>query len=295
MMLLSELLQVRRAHEVLLFPISIIKIKMIDSEPVINDSGTAVLNETAGHEIEFQDVCFSYDETEVLHHISFALNHGETAALVGESGSGKTTIASLLTRFWDIQKGSIRFRGTDIRELPLSVLSANISVVFQNVYLFEDTVFSNIAMGKPDASRAEVEEAARKAQCYDFIMKMPYGFDTVLSEGGASLSGGERQRISIARCILKDAPVIILDEATASVDAQNEALIHRAMTELCRNKTVIVIAHRLNTIRSAEQILVIRSGEIAERGRHEELLAKNGIYRRMLELQDSGGSTEVHE
>jgi len=168
-------------------------------------------------------------------------------------------------------------------------------VVFQNVYLFEDTVFSNIAMGKPDASRAEVEEAARKAQCYDFIMKMPYGFDTVLSEGGASLSGGERQRISIARCILKDAPVIILDEATASVVAQNEALIHRAMTELCRNKTVIVIAHRLNTIRSAEQILVIRSGEIAERGRHEELLAKNGIYRRMLELQDSGGSTEVHE
>ncbi len=270
------------------------RLEEVLSQPVINDSGAAVLKETFDHEIEFQNVCFSYDGREVLHNITFSLNPGETAALVGESGSGKTTIASLLTRFWDIQSGSIRFRGTDIRELPLSVLTANISAVFQNVYLFEDTVYNNIAMGKPDASRQEVEDAAKKAQCYDFIMKMPYGFDTVLSEGGASLSGGERQRISIARCILKDAPVIILDEATASVDTQNEAKIHKAMTELCRNKTVLVIAHRLNTVRSAEQILVIHSGELAEHGTHEELVRKNGLYRKMLELQDSAGSEEVH-
>ena len=203
-------------------------------------------------------------------------------ALVGPSGGGKSTIASLFARFWDIQSGEILLRGTDIRKIPLSVLMDNISMVFQRVYLFQDTVYNNIALGRPDASREEVIEAAKKARCYDFIMELPDGFDTVIGEGGASLSGGQAQRLSIARCILKDSPIVILDEATASVDADNESYIQQAISELCKGKTLLVIAHRLNTIAHADRIMVIKDGQIAESGDHGSLMAKDGIYRSMV-------------
>ena len=206
--------------------------------------------------------------------------------LCGPSGSGKTTVANLLARFWDVQEGEVKLRGVNVRELPMQTLMAQLSMVFQKVYLFEDTIFNNIAMGRPEATFEEVAEVAKKARCYEFIMRLPYGFDTLVGEGGASLSGGEAQRISIARCILKNAPVIVLDEATASVDADNEVSIQQAMSELCRDKTVLVIAHRLNTIRGADTILVRDRGRIVEQGSHEELMSKGGIYRHMVKLQE---------
>ncbi len=208
-------------------------------------------------------------------------------ALVGRSGSGKTTIANLLARFWDIDSGKILIRGTDIKNMPMETLMSLISMVFQKVYLFEDTVFNNIAMGKADASYDDVVEAAKKARCYDLIMKLPYGFEAIIGEGGSTLSGGEAQRISIARCILKDAPIVILDEATASIDADNERYIKEAMSELCRSKTVIVIAHRLNTIQNADKILVIDSGSIRESGTHEELMNTGGLYAHMVLMQSA--------
>ena len=236
-------------------------------------------------EISYQNVSFAYGDKEALHGINFDVQKGEMIALVGPSGGGKSTIANLLARFWDVKSGCIKIRGTDIRNVPVANLMDNISMVFQRVYLFQDTVFNNIAMGKTNATREEVIEVAKKARCYDFIMNLPNGFDTVIGEGGADLSGGEQQRISIARCMLKDAPIVILDEATASVDADNEHFIQEAISELCRGKTLIVIAHRLNTIRNANRILVIKDGRIAESGTHEELMALNGQYRNMVERQ----------
>ena len=209
---------------------------------------------------------------------------------MGASGSGKTTIASLLARFWDIKEGEISFRGKDIRSLPLDRLMEQISMVFQKVYLFEDTVYNNIAMGLSSVDKESVYEAARKARCYDFIMKLPYGFDTFVGSGGATLSGGEAQRISIARCILKNSPVIILDEATASIDADNESRIQAALSELCEGKTTIVIAHRLNTIKKADKILVLDKGRIIQEGRHEELVKVTGAYRNM--ILAGGGESE---
>ena len=213
---------------------------------------------------------------------SLALQFLGTFAGAEDSGGGKSTVANLLSRFWDVKQGQILVRGRDIRDIPLSDLMDQISMVFQRVYLFQDTVYNNIAMGRTDATREEVYEAARKARCYDFIMELPDGFDTVIGEGGASLSGGERQRISIARCILKDAPIVILDEATASVDADNESYIQEAITQLCRGKTLLVIAHRLNTIRHADEILVIDQGRIVQAGAHDTLMEEEGIYRRFI-------------
>jgi len=236
-------------------------------------------------EISYQNVSFAYGDKEALHEINFDAQKGQMIALVGPSGGGKSTIANLLARFWDVKDGSIKIRGTDIRDVPVANLMDNISMVFQRVYLFQDTVFNNIAMGKTDASREEVIEVAKKARCYDFIMKLPNGFDTVIGEGGADLSGGEQQRISIARCMLKNAPIVILDEATASVDADNEHFIQEAISELCRGKTLIVIAHRLNTIRNANKILVIKNGQIVESGSHDELIAANGEYALMVSKQ----------
>ncbi len=237
--------------------------------------------------IEYDRVSFGYTGKDVLKDVSFTVKPGEMTALVGLSGGGKSTIASLLARFWDVGSGQIRVKGKDIRKVSLGSLMDQISMVFQRVYLFQDTVYNNIAIGRPDATREEVEEAARKARCYDFIMQLPDGFDTVIGEGGASLSGGEKQRISIARCILKDAPIVILDEATASVDADNERAIQEAISELCRNKTLLVIAHRLKTIRDADQILVISDGKIIEKGDHESLMSRQGAYARMVTLQAS--------
>ena len=238
-------------------------------------------------EIIYDDVSFAYTDKDVLKHVSFEVKQGEMTALVGPSGGGKSTIASLLARFWDVKSGRILVRGEDIRNVSLGSLMDRISMVYQRVYLFQDTVYNNIAIGRPDATRAEVEEAAKKARCYDFIMQLPEGFDTVIGEGGASLSGGEKQRISIARCILKDSPIVILDEATASVDADNERAIQEAISELCRNKTLLVIAHRLKTIKDADQILVVSGGQIIEKGTHGSLMEKDGAYAHMVSLQAS--------
>ena len=230
-------------------------------------------------EVECQNVRFAYGEKEVLHNISFTLPQHTMTALVGPSGGGKSTVANLLARFWDAGSGKVLVRGKDVREITLADLMNHISMVFQRVYLFQDTIYNNIAMGRPDATQEEVVEAAKKARCYDFIMALPQGFDTVIGEGGESLSGGERQRISIARCILKDAPIVILDEATASVDADNESYIQQAISELCKGKTLLIIAHRLNTIQNADQILVIAKGQIVQSGTHKELMEAGGLYR----------------
>lgn len=237
--------------------------------------------------VEYSDVSFGYTGKNVLNHISFTMKKGEMTALVGPSGGGKSTIASLLARFWDIKEGTIKVDGKDIKNVSLGSLMDKISMVFQRVYLFKDTIYNNIVIGRPDATREEVIEAAKKARCYDFIMSFPEGFDTVIGEGGASLSGGEKQRLSIARCILKDSPIVILDEATASVDADNERAIQEAISELCKNKTLLVIAHRLKTIKDADQILVISDGKIIERGNHEKLMEKDGVYAHMVSVQAS--------
>ncbi len=259
------------------------RIEAVLAQPELPDRGRESFPKVgSAPEVEFRNVTFAYGEKEVLHDVSFTLEKKRMLALVGPSGGGKSTVANLLSRFWDVKQGQILVRGSDIRDIPLSDLMDQISMVFQRVYLFQDTVYNNIAMGRTDATREEVYEAARKARCYDFIMELPDGFDTVIGEGGASLSGGERQRISIARCILKDAPIVILDEATASVDADNESYIQEAITQLCRGKTLLVIAHRLNTIRHADEILVIDQGRIVQAGAHDDLMAEGGIYRRFI-------------
>ena len=263
-----------------------------DVNKIWKDSGDTVFFENTKEAqknsvVEYSDVSFGYTGKNVLNHISFSMKKGEMTALVGPSGSGKSTIASLLARFWDIKEGTIKLNGKDIKNISLGSLMDQISMVFQRVYLFKDTIYNNIAMGRPDATREEVVEAAKKARCYELIRSLPEGFDTVIGEGGASLSGGEKQRISIARCILKDSPIVILDEATASVDADNERAIQEAISELCKNKTLLVIAHRLKTIKDADQILVVSDGRIIERGNHDKLMKEDGIYARMVSVQAS--------
>ena len=252
-----------------------------------DDGADRIPEKSKTPEVQFKDVRFAYGDKEVLHNISFDLKRNQMIALVGPSGGGKSTIANLLTRFWDVQSGQVMIRGKDVRNVKLNDLMNHISMVFQRVYLFQDTIYNNISMGRPDATREEVMEAAKKARCYDFIMALPDGFETMVGEGGETLSGGEKQRISIARCILKDAPIVILDEATASVDADNESYIQEAINELCRGKTLLVIAHRLNTIRGADQILVIANGKIAQSGTHEELIQAGGIYKDFVTVREN--------
>ena len=269
---------------------SLDRIEEVFQAEELHDSADIALSKNAGKNdsfIEYNNVSFGYTGKNVLNHISFTMKKGEMTSLVGPSGGGKSTIASLLARFWDIKEGTIKVDGKDIKNISLGSLMDKISMVFQRVYLFKDTIYNNIIIGRPDATREEVIEATKKARCYDFIMSFPKGFDTVIGEGGASLSGGEKQRLSIARCILKDSPIVILDEATASVDADNECAIQEAISELCKNKTLLVIAHRLKTIKDADQILVVSNGKIIERGNHKKLMKKDGVYAHMVSVQTS--------
>ena len=252
------------------------KANSIDDTPVMDIDGAELT--TADTSVEFQDVSFAYGDRTILDHVSLTVPSGSITAVVGPSGGGKTTLCNLIARFWDVQSGKITVGGYDVREYKLDSLMKNISMVFQSVYLFNDTVENNIKFGRPDATHEQVVAAARAACCHDFIMALPDGYDTVLGEGGGSLSGGEKQRISIARAMLKDAPIVILDEATASVDPENEAELQAAISALTRGKTLIMIAHRLNTVRNADQILVLSGGHIVQRGTHQELMAQGGLY-----------------
>ncbi len=237
------------------------------------------------YDIVFQNVSFGYDSRPVLRDVSFTIPEKSTTAIVGPSGSGKSTLCNLLARFYAPQSGSITVGGHDLREFTCDSLLRNISMVFQNVYLFHDTIRANILFGKPDATEAEMIAAAKQARCHDFIMALPDGYDTVIGEGGGTLSGGEKQRVSIARAILKDAPIIILDEATASIDPENEHLIQQAISALTRGKTIITIAHRLATVQNADQILVVEDGRIVQRGTHAQLLEQEGLYRRFTQIR----------
>ena len=252
------------------------KANSIDDTPVMDIDGAELT--PADTSVEFQDVSFAYGDRTILDHVSLTVPSGSITAVVGPSGGGKTTLCNLIARFWDVQSGKITVGGYDVREYKLDSLMKNISMVFQSVYLFNDTVENNIKFGRPDATHEQVVAAARAACCHDFIMALPDGYDTVLGEGGGSLSGGEKQRISIARAMLKDAPIVILDEATAIVDPENEAELQAAISALTRGKTLIMIAHRLNTVRNADQILVLSGGHIVQRGTHQELMAQGGLY-----------------
>lgn len=241
----------------------------------------------------FRDVSFRYDEAEVLHKINVTMRKGSLTALVGPSGSGKSTLMKLCARFYDPSEGTILFGNRDIREVDPEKLMQRISMVFQDVYLFQDTIKNNIRFGKANATDAEIMAAAEKAQCHDFIMQLPMGYDTRVGEGGCTLSGGEKQRISIARAILKDAPVILLDEATASLDPENEVEIQDAINSLIQGRTVIVIAHKLRTISNADHIIVLDNGSVAEQGTHEQLLGNKGLYARLWEIQEKSYDWKV--
>lgn len=241
--------------------------------------------EPKGHDIVFEHVGFSYDEKEVLHDVSFTAKEGEVTALVGPSGSGKSTCARLAARLWDISKGVIRVGGVDIATIDPEVLLRDYSMVFQDVVLFDDTVMENIRLGKRGATDEEVRAAAKAANCDEFVHRLPQGYNTPIGENGAKLSGGERQRISIARALLKDAPIVLLDEATASLDVENETRVQGALSRLLVGKTVLVIAHRMRTVEAADKIIVLADGRVAEEGTPAELMNKNGLYHRMVDLQ----------
>lgn len=244
---------------------------------------------TGPWEIRFEDVCFGYGPRQVLHDINLAIAPNTVTALVGPSGAGKTTLANLIARFWDVNSGSITLGGMDLRELDDGELMNAVSMVFQEVYFFNDTVMRNLRVANPAANQQEVHEACRLARCHDFIQALPMGYQTVLGEGGGTLSGGERQRLSLARAMLKDAPIVLLDEATASLDPENELNVQEAIANLVEGRTLVVIAHRLYSIAEADQIIVLNKGRVAERGRHEDLLGMDGLYSRMWRDQQSAG------
>lgn len=263
------------------------KIKNAD---FLDDNGKDI--KLKDHSIVFDKVSFAYDKTPIIKDVSFEIKENTVTAIIGPSGSGKTTICNLISRFYDVDGGSIKIGNVNIKDLTLSSLLSNISTVFQKVYLFNDTIENNIKFGNPNASKEEIIKAAKKAYCHDFIMNLPDGYKTVVGEGGDSLSGGEKQRISIARAMLKDAPIIILDEATSSIDPENEYLIQRAISNLSRGKTVIIIAHRIVTIEEADQIIVLKEGEIEQIGNHIELMNQEGLYKDFMRIR---GKTEEWE
>ena len=229
-------------------------------------------------DISFEYVDFSYGERKIIRDVSFTIPEGTTTAIVGPSGSGKSTLISLMARFWDVDSGAVKLGGIDVKDYALDSLMRNFSMVFQRVYLFNDSIENNIKFGKPDATHEEVVAAAKAARCHEFITALPDGYDTIIGESGATISGGERQRLSIARAMLKDAPIIILDEATANVDPENEAELQEAVKALTYGKTLVMIAHRMKTVQEADQILVLDQGQIVQRGRHAELMQQGGIY-----------------
>ena len=271
-------------HMLGLIDTSMDKLENIENAEFIDESGRDF--SIASYNIDFTDVSFGYGEIGVLHNLSFQIPQNTTTAIVGPSGSGKSTICNLITRFYDVNSGSVKIGGHDVREFTCDSLLKNISMVFQNVYLFNDTIRNNIKFGKSDATEDEIIEAAKKACCHDFIMALPEGYDTMIGEGGSSLSGGEKQRISIARAILKNAPIILLDEATASIDPENEHLIQQAISELIQGKTIVTIAHRLATIENADQILVVDHGKIVQKGTHDQLIQQKGIYRSFINIRE---------
>ena len=248
--------------------------------PAMDISGAELTPEH--HDLHADHITFSYGEKQIIHGVTLDIPERTTTAIVGPSGGGKTTLCHLLSRFWDVDAGQVTLGGHDVREYDMDSLMRNFSFVFQNVYLFHDTIANNICFGQPDAPIEQVIAAAKKARCHDFIMKLPQGYDTVIGEAGGSLSGGERQRLSIARAMMKDAPIVILDEATANVDPENEQELMEAIQKLTQEKTVIMIAHRLKTVRHADQILVVDKGRIVQRGTHDELMKQDGIYRRFI-------------
>ncbi len=245
------------------------------------------------HDIEVKNIEFSYDKRKIIDGISLTIPEKTTTAIVGPSGGGKTTLCNLIARFWDVDSGEITLGGTNVKDYSMNSLMNNFSFVFQNVYLFADTIENNIKFGRPETTHEEVVEAAKKACCHDFISKLPDGYNTVIGEGGATLSGGEKQRISIARAIMKDSPIIILDEATANVDPENEKELTLAVDALTKEKTIIMIAHRLKTVRHADQIVVVYQGRIAQKGTHEELMKQDGIYRRFVDSRELAVSWKI--
>ena len=260
------------------------RLEELEQTDFIDKGGKEVVPER--FDVALSHVSFGYGGREVLHDVSFTAPQGTTTAIVGPSGSGKSTICNLVARFYDVNAGSVSVGGHDVREFTCESLLRNISMVFQTVYLFHDTVENNIKFGCPDATHEQVVAAAKAACCHDFISALPNGYDTVIGEGGSTLSGGEKQRISIARAMLKNAPIVILDEATASVDPENEHLIQQALSALTKGKTILTIAHRRATIQSADQILVVEDGRIVQRGTHDELMAQGGLYRRFIEIRE---------
>ena len=255
----------------------------INGEDIVPDS----------HDIELKSISFAYENRTIIDGIDLSIPEHTTTAIVGPSGGGKTTLTNLMARFWDVNSGEVLLGGRNVKEYSFDSLMKNYSFVFQRVYLFEDTIANNIRFGEPDAPMEKVMDAAKKARCHDFIMSLPDGYDTVIGEGGASLSGGEKQRISIARAIMKDSPIIILDEATANVDPENEAELTKAIEELTKEKTIIMIAHRLKTVEHADNIVVIDGGRIAQQGRHSELMKQKGIYRTFVEDRQKAASWKI--
>lgn len=270
---------------------SLDRLETVSRMPFIDEHGTDLTPKT--YDISISNISFAYDEKEVIHDVSFYIPQGTSCAVVGPSGSGKTTLCSLIARFWDVKEGEILLGGVNVKDYTCDSLLKNFSIVFQRVYLFEDTIENNILFGKPQATKTEMISAAKKACCHDFISALPDGYQTKIGEGGSTLSGGEKQRISIARAILKDAPIVILDEATASVDPENERELQQAISELTKNKTLLMIAHRLNTVRGADQILVLEDGRIVQKGKHHELMQQEGLYRNFVEIRENAIGWEL--